>query len=471
MFVLSTAGHVDHGKSTLIEALTGMHVDRLPEEKKRGMTIELNFAWFDSDDGKVGIVDVPGHKRYIKNMVVGSEQVDAFLFIVAADDGWMPQSEEHLRILEAFGIDQGIIVLTKTDLVDSDHIKEVREDVLKRFKETFSKTFEIFEFQKDHNEMAKTIRQAINKLQKTSKKVSPSNSPRLWVDRSFSPRGLGLIVSGTLREGKIALGDKLVAWPSGENVSVRGIEAYKEKKEKVLPVSRVALQLSQGSISSIGRGSILSERSLETVSGIQAELKYFAKPFLKNTHLKLYLGTLEAECHLIPLKKEAANIVRIRFKEKIPIRVGDRFVLRLFGEERTIAGGRVLEFFPKKKLLPVTEKKIEKSAVTLSLAHEQILQKAGVPFEAETSEKKLIQELVTLKLLKALQFPFFISQSVYEAKCELVKSFLKQKGEATTSELKDILALSRKPAVLLLEKMDQDRLTYLKGGVRKLLRD
>ena len=210
MYTIATAGHIDHGKSSLVKALTGTDPDRLPEEKEREMTIELGFASFQLSTGEeVGIVDVPGHERFIKNMISGVGALDMVMFVVAADDGWMPQSEEHLAILRYLGVERGMIVLTKVDMVDPDWKEMVKSDLRTKTKGTFLDGCEIVEFSAQDNRNLDVVKATVERILKSVQREAPGDSARLYIDRVFTIAGTGTVVTGTLREGTFTVGQEV----------------------------------------------------------------------------------------------------------------------------------------------------------------------------------------------------------------------------------------------------------------------
>ncbi len=344
MFVLGTAGHVDHGKSSLIHALTGQAPDRLAVEKARGMTIDLNFVFLDSPPfGRVGIVDVPGHRRFVKNMVTGAAAVDAFLFVVAADDGWMPQSEEHLNILAALGVTQGIVVLTKVDLVDSAHLREVRAEVEARFVKAGIRPTAVVDFSKTDRQTVQSLRDRIAEMLPQLPLRSRFRSARLWVDRSFIPRGVGLVATGTLSEGRLSVGDGLYAWPTQEQLTIKSLQAYGTEVANATASSRVAVGL--GSVgTNIGRGVLLTSSPAQLTSFVEARLSFWEKIPRRNFKVAMHVGTTKILATLIEVGEGA---YRIKLPKPFPLRSGERLLLRASGAERSLGGGVVTDPNPR----------------------------------------------------------------------------------------------------------------------------
>ncbi len=349
MFVLGTAGHVDHGKSSLLRALTGLEPDRLREEKQRGMTIELNFVWLDSAEfGRVGIVDVPGHQRFVKNMVNGVVSLDAFLFVVAADDSWMPQSEEHLNILKALGVAHGLVIITKSDLVSPEHLSDVEAEVREKFALAGFSGLSVLPFSIHQPVIA--VRLALEAMLKQLPAPKTSAYGRLWVDRVFTPRGLGVVATGTLREGALKKGDVLWAWPSGRKGMVKSLQAYGETKLEIFPVSRLAVQLSGLGSNGVGRGTLLCTRMPKLTSNFEAQVQFWKKVPARNFKVAFHYGTEKTLALVIGLGiiDGVGHGCRIKLESPWPLRSGERFLLRAAGEEQTIGAGIVVDTNPPK---------------------------------------------------------------------------------------------------------------------------
>lgn len=357
--VLGTVGHVDHGKSSLLKCLTQMNVDRLPEEKRRGMTIDLNFCHLQSSSGEpIGIIDVPGHHKFVKNMVAGVASIDAFIFVVAADDGWMPQSEEHWEILRAFGISQGVAVITKRDLVTPERLAWVQKDVEERLRVP-SFPFSFLEL--THLDDIKLgIETRISSL-----RTETGGRPRLWIDRVFVPKGLGPVVTGTLREGELKRGDSLWLWPGNKKVQVRGIVSHKVERDQICPTVRAALRLAKVEACDLNRGMLLyGSEKLFVSRRVDARIEWFQEESIKKSkELTIHFGTLRLSALIQPLFQ---NNVRLTFPEPLPLRVGERFLLRSSGDDKNYGMGIVLEnsALPRWRLAPSDYEKCERDAAT-----------------------------------------------------------------------------------------------------------
>ena len=259
--VVATAGHVDHGKSALILRLTGIDPDRLTEEKRRGLTIDLGFAWTTLPSGReIGFVDVPGHERFIRNMLAGVGPVRLVLFVVAADEGWRPQSEEHLQIVDVLGVDGAVIALTKRDLVDDEELATRTEDIRRRLAGTRLQDAPIVPCSAFLEAGVDDIRQALDEMLASAPPPERDGRPRLFLDRAFTIRGAGTVVTGTLTSGPLVVGQDAEVLPSGHRARIRGLQTHKRTLEMAVPVSRVAVNLAGTAKSELERGDVLTLR-------------------------------------------------------------------------------------------------------------------------------------------------------------------------------------------------------------------
>ena len=255
MYVLGTAGHVDHGKSTLVQALTGIDPDRLAEEKERGMTIDLGFAWLKLPSGReVSIVDVPGHERFIRNMLAGVGGIDLALLVIAADESVMPQTREHLAILDLLNVNKGLVVITKKDLVDGEMLELVTMDVEEALAGTALESAPVIFTSATTGEGLPDLLAAIDKLLDSSAPRRDIGKPRLSIDRVFSMKGFGTVVTGTLIDGKFSTGQEVEILPSGQRTHVRGLQTHKRKADTAFPGSRVAINLTGIATEDLQRG-------------------------------------------------------------------------------------------------------------------------------------------------------------------------------------------------------------------------
>lgn len=358
MFVIGTAGHVDHGKSALVLALTGIDPDRLPEEKKRGMTIDLGFAWLPLPDGtEVGIVDVPGHERFVKNMIAGVGGIDAALLVIAADDGWMPQTQEHLEILELLGVKEGIVVLNKIDLVKEDWLNLMEEDVKQRLKGTSLEKAIIVKTSATQRTGIEELNKQIQNLISRLKVRKDIGKPRLYIDRVFTMSGMGTVVTGTLIDGSFRVGQEVEVAPEGIKSRIKNLQIYKKQVEAAGQGTRVAMNLIGIEKEKIRRGNVVVNPGTAILTNfLDAKVTVLADaPFsLKHgSDLLFMVGTSEIPGRVTLLNTDQfrpgqAGFARLKLKEQLLARVGDHFILRLPSPPRTLGGGIVLDVFPSK---------------------------------------------------------------------------------------------------------------------------
>ena len=357
MHVISTAGHVDHGKSTLVKALTGTDPDRFEEERRRGLTIDLGFAAATLPSGRrCAIVDVPGHIRFIRNMLAGVGATDACIFVVAATEGWKPQSEEHLRILELLGIDRGLVVLTKVDLVDDEHVEIARLDVSDHLAGTFLADAEIVATDSVSGTGMSAFCAALDRLLEATPTAADVGRPRLWVDRSFVAPGAGTVITGTLTGGALAVGDELAVRPGRRRVRVRAIQSLYSNQQSVGPGHRTALNLAGISHGDLRRGHVvvrpdqwhltaMVDASLGVLESLDHEVS-------RRGAYVAYLGAGEFSVRMRILGTESLRpgqrgVVRLHLPRRLPLKPGDRFVLRESGRGETVGGGEILDVDPR----------------------------------------------------------------------------------------------------------------------------
>jgi selenocysteine-specific elongation factor len=350
--IMGTAGHIDHGKTTLIRALSGIDCDRLKDEKKRGITIELGFAFLDLPGGeRLGIVDVPGHEKFVKNMVAGAAGIDFVLLTVAADEGVMPQTREHLEICSLLGIDNGLVALTKTDSVDEELLELATEDIKDFLSQTFLADAPIIPVSAHTGEGIEDLRDALREKARGLGRKEKPDIFRLPVDRVFTMRGHGTVVTGTLASGEVSLGDAVVAHPRERRGKVRGIQVHGQSEEKVSAGRRTALNLAGVEVEDLQRGDTLAHpgRLLpETAWDVEITcLSSAPRPLKHKREVHFHHGTREilARVHLLDaeeLPPGETALAQIRFPFPMVGVFGDRFVVRAHSPLRTIAGGKLL---------------------------------------------------------------------------------------------------------------------------------
>src|SRR5215813_5861345 len=337
MSCIGTAGHVDHGKSTLVTALTGIDPDRLQEEKARGMTIDLGFAWLRLPSGvEVSIVDVPGHERFIHNMLAGVAGIDIALLVVAADEGVMPQTREHVAILDLLGVTNGVVALTKRDLVDDEWLELVTADVEEFLAETSLKTAPIVPCSATTGDGLDELKQVIQDLLERERARPSTGRPRLPIDRVFTVAGFGTVVTGTLIDGEMHLGQELEVQPGGLRTRVRGLQSHRKKLEAIPAGTRTAANLGGVAVEDLRRGQVLvAPGSLTPTRAIDARLRLIhdARPLKHNAEISFHTGAAETLGKISLLDRDELQPgddawVQVRFQDEIALARGDLFILR-----------------------------------------------------------------------------------------------------------------------------------------------
>lgn len=352
MFIMGTAGHIDHGKSTLITALTGINPDRLQEEQTRGMTVDLGFAWFSVPRGNVGVVDVPGHSRLVKNMLAGVGQVDFILLVVAADDGWMPQTQEHVEILDLYGVERGIVALTKADLVEPEWLELVEADIRDHLEETSLKDFPIIPVSAISGYNVDVLKETINELLVTLPQTNDDDNPLLWIDRVFTIKGAGTVVTGTLTGGSLHVGMDVVIEPPGHEARIRTLQTQTKTVEMGVAHSRLAVNLTGVEKASLTRGMYLAlPKRRPNFTLINTHVRVLAQaPSALETgqQVKLYVGTLETLANVKILGAEKLEpgqegFVQLELETPAHFSFQDRFILRHSELQDTLGGGHFVE--------------------------------------------------------------------------------------------------------------------------------
>lgn len=352
--IIGTAGHIDHGKTTLIKALTGRNTDRWEEEQRRGITIDLGFTYFDLPGGdRAGIIDVPGHEKFINNMVAGVVGMDLVLLVIAADEGIMPQTREHVDILHLLGIEKSIIVLNKCDLVDEEWLELVEEEVREELAGTFLEHAPVAKVSAATGQGLEELIQIIEKM--TEDDLTPKDVhtiPRLPVDRVFTLSGFGTIITGTLVSGTIHKEDTLEMYPVGKECKIRSIQVHGTDRDVCYAGQRVAINLSNVKKKEIARGCVLAPKnSMKNTDLLDVKLNVLdssMRVLTNHSRLHFFTGTSEILCRAVLLDKEEigpgeSGYVQLRLEEEIAVRRGDKFVVRFYSPMETIGGGVILE--------------------------------------------------------------------------------------------------------------------------------
>lgn len=358
--IIGTAGHIDHGKTTLIKALTGRDTDRWEEEKRRGITIDLGFTYFDLPDGnQAGIIDVPGHEKFIKNMLAGVIGMDLVLLVIAADEGIMPQTTEHLNILNLLGVKKGIVVLTKYDLIDAEWLELVKEDIKEALKDTFLENAPMVEVS---SKTGYGIDNLVNVICKTTEteveQRDLSTIPRLPIDRVFSITGFGTVITGTLISGTLKKGDEVEIYPINKISKVRNIQVHSHDAEKAYAGQRTAINLSNVKKTDLYRGCVIAPvNAMKNTMMLDVKLNLLksSRRIVENrSRLHLYTGTSEVLCRVVLLDCDEQSpgescYAQLRLEQEIAVRRGDKFIIRFYSPMETIGGGEIIEPVPLKK--------------------------------------------------------------------------------------------------------------------------
>lgn len=376
--IAGTAGHIDHGKTALVRALTGVDTDRLKEEKQRGISIDLGFAHLDlPPNGRVGFVDVPGHERFIKNMLAGVGGIDLVLFVIAADESIKPQTREHFDICRLLHIPKGIVVLTKADLVDQDILELVRLEVDDFVRGSFLEGAPVVAVSSTTGAGLDALRNELHKAALSIREKDASRYFRLPVDRAFSMRGFGTVITGTLVSGSVATEQEVEVFPAGRRVRVRGIQVHGESVSRAHAGQRTAVNLAGMDPADLARGMLLADsgrfRTTQTIDAV-FDLLPSAKPLKNRAPVHFHAGTAEVEASIRPLPAAEAiapgsrAYVRLILREPLQLLPGDRFIVRMFSPVITIGGGTVLDAMPPRRSTPQRLQVLEKGSLPQQVA-------------------------------------------------------------------------------------------------------
>lgn len=352
MFIMGTAGHIDHGKTTLITKLTGINPDRLQEEQARGMTVDLGFAWLTLPQGTVGIVDVPGHHRLVKNMLAGVGHLDLVLLVIAADDGWMPQTQEHVDILHLLGVRHGVIALTKADLVEPEWLELVEADIEEHLINTNLEHFPIVPVSAVTGYNIDLLKTVINSIIQTMESKPDLHDPLLWIDRVFTIKGAGTIVTGTLTGGTLAVGSEVMVQPPGLEARIRGLQTHTQAVETGVPGSRLAVNLTGVEKDELERGMYLclpGKRPFYSVINALAYTLPNSSTSIQTDHtIKVYVGTQETLGRVKILEGDSIEpgnegLIQLELETPVHLRFRDPFIMRHSELQDTLGGGLFLE--------------------------------------------------------------------------------------------------------------------------------
>jgi selenocysteine-specific elongation factor len=431
MKVVATAGHVDHGKSTLITALTGIDPDRLLEEKTREMTIDLGFSWLDLMSGEtVGIIDVPGHRDFIENMLAGVGGIDAVIFVIAADEGIMPQTREHLAILDLLAVKSGIIVLTKVDRIDDpEWLVLVENDIRMEVKNTFLENSPIIQVSAKKNTGLATLLEELEKVLTQIPTPLDLGRPRVSVDRVFSMTGFGTIVTGTLINGHLITGSEITILPYEKKGRIRGLQSYKKKTDQILPGSRAAINIAGLDVKDIKRGDTITSSEFYKPSRLFdafVRILPITKKIIKhNSEIKIFHLAAERNGRIRLLGKDAINpgeegFVQIELNEPLVVVKDDRFIIRIPSPGETVGGGIVIQAESDRKYKRSSPELIKKLAILQRGTYEELILE-DAQHDLICSAKKIATDLnlstddVYLALVRLVSSEKIIELSIVDA--------------------------------------------------------
>jgi len=357
--IIGTAGHIDHGKSALVEALTGTHPDRLEEEKRRGITIDLGFAFLEEDGVRFGFVDVPGHERFVSNMLAGAAGIDVLLLVIAADESIKPQTREHFDICRLLGVQRGVVALTKSDLVDSDTLELVRLEAEEYLRGSFLENAPVVPVSSKTRAGLEELKKSLHAAAGTTTAKDASRYFRLPIDRAFAMKGFGSVVTGTLISGSVGAGDEVELFPAGERLRVRGVHSAGRAVERATPGQRTAVNLAGIEHTAVKRGMVLaSPRKFRKTRRVDVRLELLAsgRKMKQGTRVHFHAGTAEtiAEVFLHGQKElppGGSAFANLKLQDEILIVAGDRFIVRQFSPVLTIGGGAVLDPLARRPML------------------------------------------------------------------------------------------------------------------------
>ena len=525
--IIGTAGHIDHGKTWLVKALTGTDTDRLAEEKRRGITIENGFAFLKFPDGReAGIIDVPGHERFIKNMLAGAGGIDIAMVVIAVDEGVMPQTREHLAILSLLGIRKGVLVLTKGDL----EWKKGLDQEIREFAEgTFLENADVVVTSAVDGRGIEELRRVLWKLctagkttenQNLSRNESDSctgrmgtkaSAFRLPIDRVFSLKGFGTVVTGTLLDGSLGLDYDAMLYPRAERIKIRGIQVHGQEVSEAVPGQRVAVNLPGIGKEQISRGEILATAgSMEgtMIADVRLQLLKSGQRSLKSgTRVHLYHGAAELVCKIILFDREVLKpgeeaVVQLRMEQVTAMKAGDHFVIRFYSPVETIGGGVVLNPNGVKRKkgqnadaavrYACTGKERKKAHAAGKITEEmcgnsvflqlqELYLKSGfMPpltdevkkvFSGERDFSEVFFAMVRDGVLVRFDEKHYMHREIRQKALDMAYLLFEEKGIIQTGEFRDRLGISRKCAIILLEGFDRERITVMENGGRVLKRN
>jgi selenocysteine-specific elongation factor len=484
VYIVGTSGHIDHGKTSLIRALSGTDCDRLPEEKAREMTIDIGFASIDYPRfGTVSIVDVPGHERFIRNMVAGAWGIDIALLVVAVDDGWMPQTEDHFRVLELLGIERIIVVLNKVDLADEEMVEMVQEEIAERLEHTPYSGSEMVKVSSKTGAGIDELKEVIVANLRKLAKASDTDRPYLYIDRVFSPRGVGSVITGTLKNGTFVENETLTILPSRKDVKIKKIESHHRELHEGTPSQRTALNLSGINAEEVERGHILCRSVFFTESDdIIAVVKivHKNKKLRNNSFIEILAGTYSVKGKLILLnesedeEQSGYRIIRIRLEEKWFFYPGQAFVITNPGGYRILGGGKVLiaDFDPNRhrkslrnEVKSADDFSLEK-IIEFNIAVKGIIKKGQILSFLPLSRKaieKVIDEILSKGRIVAME-DYLVSSAFRERAFSGVRDAVIKNVGLNLKEISDIADTESDICRIIIKSLTDDGEVFEKEG-------
>jgi selenocysteine-specific elongation factor len=485
---IGTAGHIDHGKTALVRALTGRDTDRLGEEKRRGISIELGFAELDLGGRRLSLIDVPGHERFVRTMIAGASGIDMFMLVIAADDGVMPQTTEHLAVLSALGVESGLIALTKCDRCDSEVRRIAAED-----SRALAPGLPLVEVSARTGEGLDELRRALAEVAETTQPAREllDADPVLHVDRAFTIAGHGTVVTGTLWSGRLRRDDRVILLPHGHEARVRSIEIHDRRLEEAGARQRVALNLGGVGLDEVARGDVVTVRGAppKVTFRLDAELLGRVPEILAEHRAQVHLGTRETPARIVELGE---GMAQLRLERPLIARRGDRVVIRRIAPPDTLGGGRIVEPAPRRhgpgkaahpapSPPPAPSRPGEPASpgplalrVLAELRSDGLRPRGpGELAEALDAERRgvegALKELVTARELVRLKPDVHYPVPHYERIRHAVLTQARRAGSTSIAEVRDMLGVSRKYAQALLEHLDGEK-ALRREGDRHVLR-
>jgi selenocysteine-specific elongation factor len=488
---LGTAGHIDHGKTALVAALTGVDTDRLPQEKARGISIELGYAPLELPSGRrLSIVDVPGHERFVRTMVAGATGIDLFLLAVAADDGVMPQTREHLAVIELLGVPAGVVALTKRDLVDDELAELARLGVEELLEGGAHAGAEVIEVSSRTGAGLDELRAALDRLSGNAQHRAAEGPVRLPIDRVFSLRGIGTVVTGTLWSGTVRAGDRLAVEPGGREVRVRSVQVHDRAVDEAAAGQRVALALVGADRSQVQRGhTAATPGTLPRSFRLDCDLRVLptaARGLASGSLVTVHHGTMETPARVVlrdvaELAPGTAGVAQLRLRRRVSAAAGDGVILRLTSPQVTVAGATVTDPAPPRRRVTAAEAPPEQPAQApparpaidpelVEDLHRRLAAQPLQPPPLTPADAGALAALVEAgRAVRAARDLAFTAEAFAQARDAAVE-LAGASGSVTLAQLRDRLGISRKYAQALLEAMDAGGITRRVGDERILRR-